>query len=70
MATITFRVTEEEKDFLKKVAKFNNKTISEFVKEKVLASAENQIDFYTYKKLMAQHNEKDGNTSHTAMLEH
>lgn len=69
MATITFRVSEEEKDFLKKVAKFNDKNTSEFVKEKALESAENQIDFNTYKELMEQHSEKDESISHADMLE-
>ncbi len=68
MATITFRVSEEEKDFLKSVANFNDKNTSEFVKEKALESAEDQIDFNTYKTLIKKHNKKDESISHSDMM--
>lgn len=68
MATITFRISDEEKNFLESVAKFNGDSLSDFVRSESLHAAENLIDFQTYQKLMAQHKEKDESISHDEML--
>lgn len=44
MATITVRVTDEEKDFLASVAKFEGKSLSEFLKTTALSSLEDTYD--------------------------
>ncbi|WP_314208563.1 type II toxin-antitoxin system RelB family antitoxin [Vagococcus salmoninarum] len=44
MATITVRVTDEEKAFLDQMAAFEGKSLSELVKTKTLASLEDAYD--------------------------
>ncbi|MEX1447746.1 type II toxin-antitoxin system RelB family antitoxin [Enterococcus sp. C76] len=55
MPVISIRVSNEEKDFLEKVANFNGDNISEFMRSNSLQSAESLVDFETYKKLMKEH---------------
>ena len=47
MATITVRVSEEEKQFLDEMAKFEGKSLSELLKTKTLASLEDAYDAKT-----------------------
>lgn len=44
MATITVRVSEEEKDFLDQMAKFEGKSLSELLKSKTFESLEDTYD--------------------------
>ncbi len=67
-STVTFRLSKEEKDFLEKTADFNNLSLSDFVRQKALESAEEQIDLQTYKQLMKEHEKKDQSISHEEML--
>lgn len=68
MSVINIRVSDEEKSFLENVAKFEGASLSEFVRRESLGSAEDLIDFNTYKVLFNQHNQKDESISHEAML--
>lgn len=47
MATITVRVTEEEKAFLDEMAKFEGKSLSELLKTATLESLEDKYDAKT-----------------------
>ncbi|GEQ49179.1 type II toxin-antitoxin system RelB family antitoxin [Tetragenococcus koreensis] len=66
--TITFRLSKEEKEFLEKIADFNDLSLSDFVRKETLEAAEEQIDRQTYKKLMEEHEENDQSISHQEML--
>lgn len=44
MATITVRVSDQEKDFLDKMAKFMGKTLSELLKTTTLTQLEDEYD--------------------------
>ncbi|HIB1918094.1 TPA: type II toxin-antitoxin system RelB family antitoxin [Enterococcus faecium] len=44
MATITVRVSEEEKEFLDKMAKFEGKSLSDLLKTKTLENLEDAYD--------------------------
>lgn len=44
MATITVRVSEEEKEFLDSMAKFEGKSLSELLKTRTLESLEDAYD--------------------------
>ncbi|HGC5945061.1 TPA: type II toxin-antitoxin system RelB family antitoxin [Enterococcus faecalis] len=44
MATITVRVSEEEKNFLDEMAKFEGKSLSELLKTRTLESLEDAYD--------------------------
>ena len=44
MAVITLRVSEEEKFFLQSMAKFEGKSLSELIRERTLASLEDEYD--------------------------
>ncbi|WP_208560626.1 type II toxin-antitoxin system RelB family antitoxin [Marinilactibacillus kalidii] len=68
MSTITFRVSEEEKNYLEKIAQFENVSLSDFVRQQALNAAEDRIDYNTYHKLMEEHNKKDESISHEQML--
>ena len=62
-STITFRVSEDEKDFFEAMAKFNQMSISEMIREKALEALEDQYDLQSYKKAMKQHRIKDESIS-------
>lgn len=66
--TVTFRLSKDEKEFLEKIADFNNLSLSDFVRKEALEAAEEQIDRQTYKELMKEHEEKDQSISHEEML--
>lgn len=66
--TVTFRLSKEEKEFLEKIADFNNLSLSDFVRKEALEAAEEQIDRQTYKELMKEHEEKDQSIAHEEML--
>ena len=44
MAVITLKVSEQEKNFLQNMAKFEGKTLSELIREKTLRSLEDEYD--------------------------
>ena len=44
MAVITLKVSEEEKLFLQSMAKFERKSLSELIRERTLASLEDEYD--------------------------
>ena len=44
MAVITLKVSEEEKLFLQSIAKFEWKSLSELIRERTLASLEDEYD--------------------------
>lgn len=68
MPVISIRVSDEEKDFLQKVAEFHGDNVSEFMRSNSLQSAESLVDFETYKKLMKEHATNDQSISHEDML--
>ena len=53
--TITFRVSEEERNFFEAMAKFNNKSLSELVREKALEALEDEYDLQSYKQAMKEY---------------
>ena len=63
MSTITFRVSEEEKQFLEKMSKFENVSLSDFVRQQAIKAAEDKMDYKTYLELMAEHKKKDESIS-------
>ena len=63
MGSITFRVSDEEKEFLLAMANLNGMTISELVRTKLMESLEDQIDINIYEKA----NERDKSISHEEM---
>jgi len=67
MATITFRLSEEEKGLIEKVSKFNNVSISDFARKALIEAAEDYMDIQTYNKLMKEHEENDQSISHEQM---
>ena len=44
MAVITLKISEEEKIFLQSMAKFENMSLSELIREKTLKSLEDEYD--------------------------
>ena len=44
MAVITLKVSEQEKLFLQSMAKFEGKSLSELIRERTLASLEDEYD--------------------------
>ena len=44
MAVITLKVSEQQKNFLQNMAKFEGKTLSELIREKTLRSLEDEYD--------------------------
>ncbi|HIY57885.1 MAG TPA: toxin-antitoxin system antitoxin subunit [Candidatus Tetragenococcus pullicola] len=67
MATITFRLSEEEKGLIEKVSKFDNVSISDFARKALIEAAEDYMDIQTYNKLMKEHEENDQSISHEQM---
>lgn len=67
MATISFRLSEEEKGLIEKVSKFNNVSISDFARKTLIEAAEDYMDIQTYNKLMKEHEENDQSISHEQM---
>ena len=67
MSSITFRVSDEEKDFLLEMADLNGMTISELARTKLIESLEDQIDIDIYEKAIAEHKEHDESISHEEM---
>ncbi|MBU5360242.1 toxin-antitoxin system antitoxin subunit [Enterococcus raffinosus] len=63
MGSITFRVSDEEKEFLLAMADLNGMTISELVRTKLMESLEDQIDININEKA----NERDKSISHEEM---
>ncbi|MDR0846543.1 MAG: DUF6290 family protein [Lactobacillales bacterium] len=64
--TITFRVDEQEKKFIKTMATFNGMSLSELVRTKLLEALEEQADYNDMVKLMAEHDPSE-NISLTEM---
>ena len=53
--TITFRVSAEEGNLIKRYAKTHNKSISEVVRTITIAKLEDEMDLAIYFKTMAEH---------------
>ncbi|WP_086315433.1 hypothetical protein A5821_002918 [Enterococcus sp. 7F3_DIV0205] len=68
MSTVTFRLSEDEKEFMQKMADFNGLSLSELARTKILENLEDQIDMDTYNKLMKEHRIKDESISHVEMV--
>lgn len=66
--TVTLVFQKKKKDFLEKTVAFNNLSLSDFVRQKALASAEGQIDLQTYQQLMKEHGKNDQSISHEEIL--
>lgn len=67
MATITFRLSEEEKGLIEKVSQFENVSVSDLIRRSVIEAAEDYMDILTYNKLMKEHEENDQSISHEQM---
>ncbi|MBC1567230.1 type II toxin-antitoxin system RelB family antitoxin [Listeria booriae] len=63
MTTITFRVSEEEKEFIQRMAEFNGMSLSELSRNQILESLEDQIDLRLYEKALQAHHTKDESIS-------
>ncbi|MBC1339358.1 type II toxin-antitoxin system RelB family antitoxin [Listeria innocua] len=63
MATITFYVSEEEKEFIQNMANCLGVTISELIRKNLFESLENQIDLEIYDKAIAHHEENEESVS-------
>lgn len=59
MTTITIRSTDENKDFLKKIAEFNGTSLSDYIITAALEKAEEQADYQEYLKIMTSHRPQD-----------
>ena len=59
MTTITVKVTEEEKNFLEKIASLENVSLSDYVRTRAIESAEEQMDYLTYLDIMSKQKEED-----------
>lgn len=59
MTTITVKVTEEEKNFLEKIASLENVSLSDYVRTRAIDSAEEQMDYLTYLDIMSKQKEED-----------
>lgn len=68
MSTVTFRVTDEEKQFMQDMADLKGLTLSELARTQLLATLENQIDLNLYEKAIQAHQLKDESISHEEML--
>lgn len=68
MSTVTFRVTDEEKQFMQDMADLKGLTLSELARTQLLATLENQIDLKLYEKAIQAHQVKDESISHEEML--
>ncbi|EPH92649.1 putative toxin-antitoxin system, antitoxin component, ribbon-helix-helix domain protein [Enterococcus faecalis 06-MB-DW-09] len=68
MSTITFRVSDEEKEFLEKISEFENVSLSDFVRQQAIKAAEDLVDYQTYRELMEEHKKKDESISHEQMM--
>ena len=53
--TITFRVSDEEGNLIRRYAKTQNKSISEAVRTVIIAKIEDEMDLAIYFKTMAEH---------------
>lgn len=67
MNSITFRVSDEEKEFILAMANLNGMTVSELTRTKLIESLEDQIDIDIYKKAMVEHKEQNQSISHEEM---
>lgn len=68
MSTVTFRVSEEEKQFMQSMAELHGLSLSELARKNILENLENQLDLATYRRLMTEHQVKDTSISHAEML--
>lgn len=59
MTTITVKVTEEEKNFLEKIASLENVSLSDYVRTRAIESAEEQMDYLTYLDIMSKQKKED-----------
>ncbi len=64
MSTVTIRLSEEEKNFLKDYADMNNKSLSEIVRESIFETIEDKYDLILLKKAIEEF--KEDNTTYTS----
>ncbi len=64
MSTVTIRLSEEEKKFLKDYADMNNKSLSEVVRESIFETLEDKYDLILLKKAIEKF--KKDNTTYTS----
>ncbi|EUJ16596.1 type II toxin-antitoxin system RelB family antitoxin [Listeria aquatica] len=62
-STITIRVSDEEKEFIKKMATFYGLSVSELSRKQLLEALEDQIDLNVYKEALQAHKAKDESIS-------
>jgi|GEM_PF-223983 len=67
--TITFRVSEEEREFFEQMAQFNGMSLSDMVRQKSLEALEDQYDLQAHRQAMAAHRAKDESVSFEQMRE-
>lgn len=51
--SISIRLNEQENEMIKTFAKFNNMSVSEFIRKAVMERIEDEIDLQDYQKAMA-----------------
>lgn len=67
MPTISFQISDQEKEFIEQMAKFNGMSLSKLIRKKVLESLEEQIDIESYEQMIKYHQIKDESISHEEM---
>lgn len=65
---MTFKVFQEEKQFLQSMAELHDLSVSELARRTILESLENQVNLASYQKLIAEHQVTDTSISHVEML--
>lgn len=69
MNTVSFRLSNDEKDFMQRLADSKEISLSELAKTTILESLEKQIDLETYNNLMKKHQINDESISHAEMMQ-
>ncbi|MDR1473352.1 MAG: DUF6290 family protein [Lactobacillales bacterium] len=67
MPTISFQISDQEKEFIEQMVKFNGMSLSKLIRKKVLESLEEQIDIESYEQMIKYHQIKDESISHKEM---
>lgn len=67
MSIVTFRVSDEEKDFLQNMSELKGVSLSELARDTILSTLENQIDIEIYERALNEHRQNDQSISHEEM---
>ncbi|MDR0691298.1 MAG: DUF6290 family protein [Streptococcaceae bacterium] len=67
MPTISFRISNQEKEFIEQMAKFNGMSLSKLIRKKLLEALKEQMDMESYEKMIKLHQIKDESLSHEEM---